>query len=427
MTTTNGATATSAGGIARRGLERFALIAFALYHLPLFLNNYPSLGGGGFNDTGLAPRWGHVFAPAGVWVARTVFHMTGPMPLAYSGDNGDVGEEWGRLLLCIAAGAAGAIAWTLADRKRPGGGWVGGALRLLLRFSIALGLASYAMAKLYPQQFPPLTVMGLEDRVGDLTPMRLLWTFMQASRPYNFFAGVMEMAAVLLLCWRRTATLGALICITVMSNVALLNYLYGVQVKLYSTMIVLSAAVLALYDAPRLLAFFVRNADAAPASLGFPPADRLSAPVRWTIKAVLVGSVILSSYVVMSPADARAAAPSPLDGAWQVSAFSRDGQALESTGNPARWRRLIVANGGVAIRFETDSITRCRRSPSADAGRLSFACARNRQGDLQWTRTGDTLRVDGTFDGAKVSATARHLEPADYPLLRSKFRLIYDR
>jgi hypothetical protein len=283
------------------------------------------------------------------------------------------------------------------------------------------------MAKLYPQQFPPLTVMGLEDRVGDLSPMRLLWTFMQASRPYSFFGGVMEMAVVLLLCCRRTATLGALVCITVMSNVALLNYAYGVQVKLYSTMIVLSAAVLVLYDAPRLLALFVKNADAPPAPLAFPPADRLSAPIRWTIKTVLVGSVIVSSYVAMAPAGAQRTAASPLDGAWQVSAFSRDGQPLEATGNPVRWRRLIVANGGVAIRFETDSITRCRRSPSADAGRLAFACSKNRQGALEWTRTGDTLRVDGTFDGAKVSATARHLEASDYPLLRSTFRLIYDR
>ncbi len=52
--------------LALRALERFAFIAFALYHLPLFVNNYPSLGGGGFNNTGLAPKWGHVFTPVGI-------------------------------------------------------------------------------------------------------------------------------------------------------------------------------------------------------------------------------------------------------------------------------------------------------------------------------------------------------------------------
>ena len=98
---------TPAHGFARRGIERFALIAFALYHLPLFLNNYPSIGGGGFSDTGLAAQWGHVFTPPGVWVARHAFQMDGPMTGAYQGDNGDVGEEYGRLLLAVLIGAIG--------------------------------------------------------------------------------------------------------------------------------------------------------------------------------------------------------------------------------------------------------------------------------------------------------------------------------
>src|SRR6185312_8979235 len=65
-----GGAAVGSHGTVRRFLERFALIAFALYHVPLFLNDYPSLGGGGFKDAGLAVRWGHVFTPPGVWVAH---------------------------------------------------------------------------------------------------------------------------------------------------------------------------------------------------------------------------------------------------------------------------------------------------------------------------------------------------------------------
>jgi len=61
--------ATSPHSVIRRLAERFALIAFGLYHIPLFLNNYPSLGGGGFNDTGLAPRWGRIFTIPSIWVA----------------------------------------------------------------------------------------------------------------------------------------------------------------------------------------------------------------------------------------------------------------------------------------------------------------------------------------------------------------------
>jgi len=61
--------ATSPHSVIRRLAERFALIAFGLYHIPLFLNNYPSLGGGGFNDTGLAPLWGRSAIAVGSLIA----------------------------------------------------------------------------------------------------------------------------------------------------------------------------------------------------------------------------------------------------------------------------------------------------------------------------------------------------------------------
>src|SRR4051812_30591352 len=64
----------------RRLAERFALIGFALYHLPLLLNNYPSLGGGGMRESGLAISWGHVFTPPGIWVAHHVLRIAGAMP-----------------------------------------------------------------------------------------------------------------------------------------------------------------------------------------------------------------------------------------------------------------------------------------------------------------------------------------------------------
>lgn len=413
------------GNSTRRLLERFALIAFGLYHIPLFLNNYPSLGGGGFSDHGLAVSWGHAFTPAGMWVARTLFHMTGPMPAAVAGDNGDTGEEFGRLLLAIVIGFVGAIAWTFADRKKPDGRWVEGTLRVMLRYSIALGLASYAVAKLLPTQFPPLTPSSLENRIGDLAPMRLLWNFMQYSRPYAFFGGLMEMLAVVLLCFRRTATLGALTCLAVMSNVALLNLAYGVPVKLYSSMLVVSAAVLVLYDARRLIAMLVKNEPVAAAPDVPVFTDCFSAPVRWTIKVVLVGSVILSSVVAVEPSyAAQKVAPSPVEGAWVINSFALGGKSLDSTANPARWRRMVVEPNSITVRLESDALMRCRRTPATDAASLVFACSKGRQGDLHWKRSGDTLRLDGVFDSTRVAASGMH---TDYPLMQSKFRLIFDR
>jgi hypothetical protein len=398
----------------RRLLERFALIGFGLYHLPLFLNNYPTLGGGGFSQDGLAVRWGHVFTVPGIWIARHLFHITGPMPRGSAGDNGDVSEEYARLLLCVVLGIVGAIAWTIAARRRPSREWTESALRILLRYSIALGLAGYAVAKLFPQQFPPITASVLERRVGDLTPMSLLWTFMQYSRAYAFFGGLVELIAVVLLCFRPTATLGALVCLVAMTNVALLNYAYGVPVKLYATMIVLSAAVLVLYDVRRLFDVFVRN-RAVDASRESTIVQDL-VPTRWrqAIKVVAVGSVMLSSVVAMAPT-LRPVPASAIEGTWSVTAA-----------NPSiPWRRMTVDAFGVTIATGGDSLLRCRRTRAADMA-LSLQCAEGHVGELRTARERDTLHLEGTFDGVPVSVTATHIDRASYRLLRMPFRWILD-
>lgn len=411
--------------MARRFAERFALIAFGLYHVPLFLNNYPSLGGGGMSDKGLAISWGHVYAPVGVWVARHILHLAGSMPNGYQGDNGDVGEEFGRLLLSVVVAAVGSLWWTIADRRRPRGRWVGEGLQLLLRYGIALGLMGYAIAKIVPLQFPALEPLSLERRLGELPPMALLWDFMRYSRPYNFFGGFMELAVVVLLCFRRTTTLGALLCLAVMTNVAILNYAYGVPVKLYATMIVASAAVLVLYDFRRLVAVFVKNETALPAPRDTRLLGRIPPAARWTAKLVLVGSVFLSCMMTMGGFTRRQSAksPGPLDGGWAVTEFSSSPQS--STDSP-RWRRLIINEGLVAMRLDTDSLIYCGRTASSTASTLAFTCAGGRKGDMHWTRSGDLLQLSGTVNGASVSARARHLNPADYPLLRRKFRWIED-
>jgi hypothetical protein len=402
-------TVTSPQSAARRLLERFALIAFGLYHIPLFLNNYPSLGGGGFNDTGLAPRWGRIFTIPSIWVAKAVFHIA--TPSGATGDNGDVSEEYARLLICVVVGIVVAIVWTLADRRRPRGEWVESTTRVLLRYAIVLGLMSYGFAKIFPQQFPPLAVGTLDRRVGDLTPMSLLWTFMQYSRPYAFFGGLMELTACVLLCFRRTATLGALVCLAVMTNVTLMNYLYGVPVKLYATMITLSAAVLVLYDARRLFDVFVRNRPVAAAGESTMLQDSVPATWRRVIKIGAVGSVALSSVIPMMKTLNRPRPASPLEGSWIVS-------PVPST----PWRKLSIGPGGFVVRATNDSVFGCKVGSALHPNSVVLQCAHGRAGELQWRRMGDTLALNGTFDNAPINLVATMNDRSSYPLMRAKFR-----
>lgn len=73
-----------------------------------------------------------------------------------------------------------------------------------------------------------------------------------------------------------------------------------------------------------------------------------------------------------------------------------------------------------------DTVLRCRRTQPADTAALSLQCAGGHGGELRATRDGGTLRLEGTFDGAPVSATATYFDRASYPLLRTPFRWIFD-
>jgi hypothetical protein len=417
--------------MARRWIVRWALIAFGLYHLTMLPNDYPSFGGGGFRDEGLAISWGHVFGQVGVWVAHTWFGLDGPMPAGLSGDNGDTAEEFARLLVGVVIAIVAASIWTWADRKRPGARWVEPVLHAVLRYAIALGLASYAVAKILPIQFAPLDAVSRESRLGELTPMRLMWNFMEYSRAYSAFAGLAEMTVVVLVAFRRTATIGALLCIVVMANVALMDVCFDVPVKLFSISMVVTAAAIVVFDLPRLAAVLLHRPVVPPP---VPPdpvfSSRAMNLVGWATKIVLIGGAIASSFVAMTSAHVRSATavPAPLQGTWQVAAYAERGREVASASAPTRWRRLAIGEYGIMIRRDDETPLYCGLT-AADPVRLALACSRRTGGQaatLTWARQGDQLRLDGTFDGAPVTVTLQRVDDAALPLAHHTTHWITD-
>ncbi|HET9624907.1 MAG TPA: hypothetical protein VFP84_26245 [Kofleriaceae bacterium] len=406
----------------RRLIARFALLAFGLYHVPLVLNAYPSFGGGGAAEHGLAVSWGHIFGHVGLWVARHVLGFTGPMTYALSGDNGDTGSEIGRVVLGLAIAVVAAAIWTAADRARPGARWVEPALHVLLRYAIALGLASYAVGKILPVQFAPLDDVEYEARLGELTPMRLMWSFMQYSRGYSLFAGVLEMTVIVLVAFRRTATLGALLCIVVMTNVVLMDLCFDVPVKLFSTSMVLSAAALVVFDARRLVAVVLHRPVPPPV----PPDPMFASPAMralgWLAKLVLIGGVIVSSFVTMWDEDfeTEPQLPVALRGAWRP----------VPGGPSAGWRRLAVGEYASALRREDDTLWFCQTRPT-DASHIALTCSERRGGEphtgtLAWARHGEQLELAGTFDGAPLAIELRAVSDTALPLRRHVTRWVSD-
>jgi uncharacterized membrane protein YphA (DoxX/SURF4 family) len=164
--------------------------------------------------------------------------------------------------------------WSLADRASRDHRVLHEILRVYLRFFLADMMLSYGLAKVWKSQFPEPTAVRLFQPFGAATPPGLLWTFMGASTPYTIFGGLSEAVGGVLLLFRRTASLGALVVAGVMANVVLLNYSYDVAVKLFSSNLLLLALFLAAPDVPRLLAVLVLNRATQPGERAWPRSAR---------------------------------------------------------------------------------------------------------------------------------------------------------
>jgi len=128
---------------------------------------------------------------------------------------------------------------------------------------------------------------------GDSSPMGLLWTFMGASPGYQMFAGAAEVVGGLLLLFRRTTLLGALVVAAVMSNVFAMNVFFDVPVKLYSFHYLLLAILLTLPDLPRLISLFVANTpaparDLRPCWHAFPRGSTLLSVIKFLLIAAML-------------------------------------------------------------------------------------------------------------------------------------------
>lgn len=103
------------------------------------------------------------------------------------------------------------------------------------RFFLSCMLLSYGFAKFSEGQFGIPSLFRLEQSVGEMSPMGILWTFMGSSPAYSTFAGICQVTAGFLLLFRRTYVFGALVAFGVMTNIVVLNFCYDVPVKIFST------------------------------------------------------------------------------------------------------------------------------------------------------------------------------------------------
>jgi hypothetical protein len=205
--------------------------------------------------------------------------------------SGDTTWNWVQVFSTLVFSVIGCVIWSILDKKRPNYQALSFWNTLYLRYYLAIAMLTYGIFKIVPAQFGEITGYNLSQQVGDMSPMRLLWIFMAYSTKYQFFAGFMECLAGVLLLFRRTTLLGALLSIGVMVNVFAMNMCFDVPVKLFSFSLVLIGIYLIAPDISRLFNFFIlQNPTEAPPQYQ---------PAFLKKKGYKIGRLVLKTLVIL--------------------------------------------------------------------------------------------------------------------------------
>jgi hypothetical protein len=278
---------------------------------------------------------------------------------------------------------------------------------------------------------PPPSLAVLNEPVGSASPLALLWTLIGMHPSYEILCGALETLAAVLLIFRRTAMLGAMLTAVLMTNVLLYNLFFDVPVKLVAiNLLVLDLALLA----PDLRALYDFYWHHRPSTLDSRWSPEFSQPRRrlairaleLAFAALVLFRLLPGDYGQWQMQQAALHHPSSLTGEWRV-----DSAILTVDGHPVS--RPVLTGEGQPMSVITFDPTGTAMLRSTD-GRLWRGFAITNQAKQTLTlittyaddtptyriRRPDTahLVLVPVAPGIPTLSLTQLPLPADYPLLK---------
>lgn len=382
----------------------------------------------------LGKPYSALWRPFVLWTAAHILHRSGAVEPTFVRDT----YYLYALLLCflvfstVAALIWSGMDWSWMNRRRKEYVQLNDWLRVFLRYVLAYLLLHYGLDKIFVIQFPAPSLARLTERLGDYSPSSLMWAFIGSSTVYTIFGGLAEVLGAVLLLFRRTTTLGALVAFAVMFNVTVMDFSYDVGVKLLCLNILLMASYLVLPDVTRLLnVFFLNRPTAAvrlePVSLK-PRLRTIAIAVKICVVILLIVPLTVREWKSYRQIGPGAAHP-PLYGLYDVQDFSVNGEThpplLTDT---ARWRYVIFETPNtLTIRRMDDSLVNYRiRFDSApqhiDVDAAGDVADKSSM-DIVQTNS-DEMTMQGTFASAPLVVKLKRVDRSSFTLVNRGFHWI---
>lgn len=252
-------------------------------------------------------------------------------------------------IIALVLALAGALIWQRRDPSPVSAPdqlfyWV----RVALRYRLAWAFVGSGLVLLLPFQLPAPTISDLHTAYGDFLPWKIYYhSTAVASAGYRQTLGFFELLGAVLLLYRRTAGLGALIISFLLGNIVLVNFAYDLGSQVYSSYLLLISLALLVYDFPRFYAILVSGTRAL-ADRFQPVFSQSTARIRTVLKGAFFSAVLLLvGLALASYSNDRWPYPDApgipgAQGYYQVTSFSiNDRDIPYSLTDSIRWRDVV--------------------------------------------------------------------------------------
>lgn len=308
-------------------------------------------------------------------------------------------------------------------------------LIVILRIFIFAAMLLYGFVKVFQIQFGSPSFVRLLQPLGEFSPMGLAWTYMGYSKGFGMFAGIMEILGGVLLVYRRTSTLGAFVVIGVMTQVAMMNLMFDIPVKLFSIHLVFMALIIFMTDIKRFIAVLIKNKAASRTEFYHPNTSKDYHRIMGNIKKVLVPMILLAGCILGYLGELNVSDKNHrphLYGIWETELFVKNNDTiLPLITESQRWRYLMIERKGSAvIKTMNDELTGYRFDIDTTTQRITMYTDRSSTDSLniKFTYTNlSYLELEGVLekDSIRVKLSKKDLD--SIPLISRKFHWINER
>ncbi len=325
------------------------------------------------------------------------------------------------------------VAWTILDKHGNNLDKLKYWFKVIISYYLSMQLFEYGFNKLFKYQFYLPEPNTLFTPIGGLSPDILYWSTMGTSYSYTVFMGLLEIISAILLLFKRTRLLGAIIAMGILINITMINFGFDISVKLYSCFLLFLSIVIISPDLKKLFVFFILNKQVITSEWA-PTINSKKRILFYSIfKSLIIGLILFDTlfvyFVTNNFNDDKAQRPF-LHGAYNVKIFVKNNDTLAPLQTDKyRVKRIFIHREGYLIaqsmndemqdyKLRYEIINNKLILESYDSSKVIL--------DYTYNKMDSTLFLSGSVYNDSVKIYSKQIDLSKLPIFQQNFHWTID-